>query len=62
MPKKVSTLVPNKAGENVRVYGELESDTVFVWVANGPQIGGFNFDRFGGKLTADSLRTVLFGN
>lgn len=62
MASKVSITAPNTAGETVKVIAEREGDMVFVWIANGPQLGGFNFDRFGGKLTADSLRTVLFGN
>lgn len=62
MASKVSITAPNTTGETVKVVAQQEGDMVFVWIANGPQVGGFNLHRFGGKLTADSLRTVLFGN
>lgn len=62
MASKVSIEAPNKAGDIVKVYGQREDDQVYVWIANGPQIGWYNLDRFEGGLTASSLRNVLFGN
>lgn len=61
MATKVSITAPNKAGDTVRVYAQREDDQVYVWIANGPQIGWYNFDRFEGGLTSASLRNVLFG-
>jgi hypothetical protein len=61
MATKVSAIVPNRAGESVKVYGQLEDDTVFVWIANGPQVGGFKLSRFGGSLTSETLYNVLTG-
>lgn len=62
MATKISITAPTKAGKTVKVWAQRQDDNVCVWIAGGGIVGDYPFERFGGSLTASSLRAVLFGN
>lgn len=61
MAKKVTAMTKTKAGDPVRVYGQITSDGTQVMVWSKHNVYGFwNLDRLeGGTLTARSFRILL---